>query len=76
MVVNFRWYLLLHRVPNPKVTTKARLKMVDLNYLFRGLVTLFPNLFTIYLQSECTEKYQVELCSKYDRERDFDVMLG
>ena len=30
----------------------------------------------IYLQSECIEKYQFELCSKYDREHGFDVILG
>ena len=29
----------------------------------------------IYLQSECIEKYQFEICSKYDREYDFDVIL-
>ena len=29
-----------------------------------------------HFQSECIEKYQVELCSKYDREDDFDVILG
>ena len=27
------------------------------------------------LQSECIEKYQVELCSRLDREHDFDVIL-
>ena len=26
--------------------------------------------------SECSEKYQFELCSKYDREYEFDVILG
>ena len=30
----------------------------------------------IYLQSECIEKCQVEVCSKYDREYDFEVILG
>ena len=30
-------------------------------------------LFIIYLQSECIEKHYLELCSKYDREHDFDV---
>ena len=30
--------------------------------------------FMIYLQSECIERYQVELCSTYDREHDFDVI--
>ena len=30
----------------------------------------------IYLQSECIEKYQFELCSKYDREYRFDAILG
>ena len=29
----------------------------------------------IYRQSECIDKYQIELCSKYDREYDFDVIL-
>ena len=28
------------------------------------------------LQGECIEEYQFELCSKYDREHDFDVILG
>ena len=30
----------------------------------------------IYLESECIGKYQVEICSKYDREHDFNVILG
>ena len=34
------------------------------------------HLLIIYLQSECIEKYQIELCSKHDREHDFDVTLG
>ena len=29
----------------------------------------------IYRQSECIDNYQIELCSKYDREYDFDVIL-
>ena len=37
------------------------------------LVTLI--LFVIYLQTGCIEKCQFELCSKYDREHDFDVIL-
>ena len=32
--------------------------------------------FTIYLQSESIKKYQFELCSKYDREHDFDIIFG
>ena len=36
---------------------------------------LILSLITIYLQSECIEKYQFELCSKYDKERDFDLIL-
>ena len=31
---------------------------------------------TIYLQSECIEKYQFKLFSNYDRELDFDIRLG
>ena len=31
--------------------------------------------FIKYLQNECIEKYQVQLCSKYDRENGFDVIL-
>ena len=31
--------------------------------------------FIIYLRSECTGKYQFELCSEYDREYGFDVTL-
>ena len=43
----------------------------------RNQYILIDLLFVIiYLQSECTEKYQFELCSKYDREHDFDVKLG
>ena len=34
------------------------------------------NMLIIYLQSECIEKYQFELCSKYDREYGFDAILG
>ena len=34
------------------------------------------NEFIIYFQSECIEKYQFNLCSKYDREYGFDVILG
>ena len=30
----------------------------------------------MYPQSECFEKYQLELCSEYEREYDFDVILG
>ena len=30
----------------------------------------------MYPQSECIEKYQLELCSDYDREYDFVVILG
>ena len=33
-------------------------------------------LIIIYLQSECIEKYQFKLCSKYGREYGFDVILG
>ena len=33
-------------------------------------------IFIIYLQSECIEKHQFELCSKYNREYGFDVILG
>ena len=29
-----------------------------------------------YYQSKCIEKYQFQLCSKYDREHDFDVILS
>ena len=32
--------------------------------------------FTIYLQSECKERYQVKPCSKYDRQQGFDVIFG
>ena len=35
----------------------------------------YSNDFTVYLQSECIEKYQFELFSKYDREHGFDVIL-
>ena len=34
-----------------------------------------PNLFIINPQGECIEKYQLELCLKYVREYDFDVIL-
>ena len=40
-------------------------------------ITTSPiSMIIIYLQSECIEKYQVELSSKYDREHDFDVIVG
>ena len=32
------------------------------------------NSIIIYLKNECIEKYQFELCSKYDREYGFDVI--
>ena len=38
--------------------------------------SLFLNTVIIYLQSECIEKYQFELCSKYDREYGFVIILG
>ena len=34
------------------------------------------NEFIIHFQSECIEKYQFKLCSKYDREYGFAVILG
>ena len=53
-----------HAVENHLLKTKGN----DLN---RDLSS-----FIIYLQSECIEKYQFELCSKYDREYGVDVILG
>ena len=57
--------------------------MVLTSYLDRCfLLVMTPDssLFLKYhyniLQSECIEKYQFELCLKYDREYDFDVILG
>ena len=38
----------------------------------RFIVTLYLDI--IYLQSECIEKYQFELYSKYDKEHDSDVI--
>ena len=35
---------------------------------------IFAKDLKIYPQSECIEKYQFELCSKYDREHDFGVI--
>ena len=29
----------------------------------------------IYIQNECIEKFQFQLCSKYDREHDIDIIL-
>ena len=44
--------------------------------LLKDKLGLFSiNRFIIYLQSECIEHYQFELCSKYDREYGFDVMV-
>ena len=37
---------------------------------------MHKNCIIIYLQSESIEKYQLELCSKYDKEYDFDIILG
>ena len=34
------------------------------------------DMIIIYLQSECIEKYNFKLYSKYDREHDFDVIRG
>ena len=45
------------------------------NWLYYCKHTL-PSDIIIYLQSECIEKYQFELCSKYGREHDLDVTLG
>ena len=33
-------------------------------------------IYNNYLQNECIKNYKFELCSKYDREYDFDVILG
>ena len=30
----------------------------------------------VYLQNECIEKHKFDLRSKYDREHDFDSLLG
>ena len=40
----------------------------------RNLAVVRVNLIINYLQSECIEKYQFKLCSKYDREYGFDVL--
>ena len=40
------------------------------------ILETFSIFIIIYLQTECIEKYQLELCSKYDREYGFDVILG
>ena len=48
--------------------------MVLTSYLDRCFVLVMT--IIIYLQSECIEKYQFELCLKYDREHDFDAILG
>ena len=46
--------------------------MICVYYVFYDIYN-FPN--EIYLQQECIEKHQVELCSRYDREHDFDVIF-
>ena len=43
----------------------------QLNEVNSALITV-----VIYTQSKCNEEYQFELFSKYDREHDFDVILG
>ena len=48
--------------------------------VFKNIVIHLPILFEIlfviiYLQSEYIEKFELELCSKYDRERNSDVIL-
>ena len=48
--------------------TKAKIAY----FSFRNAI----DMLNIYLQSECIEKYQFELCSKYDRKYGFDVILG
>ena len=40
---------------------------ICINYIIIIVIT--------YRHSECIDKYQIELCSKYDREYDFDVLL-
>ena len=43
---------------------------ISINYIIIMIIIII-----IYHQSECIDKYQIELCSKYDREYDFDVIL-
>ena len=47
------------------------------NKLDELIVRIYINYIIIikYCQSECIDKYQIELCSKYDREYDFDILL-
>ena len=46
-----------------------------MNHL-NSMMSTFINIIIIYLQSECIEKNQFELSSKYDREYGFDVIFG
>ena len=39
-----------------------------LNSKSKRFFAIWPLTYRIYPQSECIEKYQFELCSKYDRE--------
>ena len=45
-------------------------------FVWKGVPSSEITQIRICLQSEYVEKYQFELCSKYDREYDFDVILG
>ena len=44
---------------------------ICINYIIIIIIIIIK----IYRQSECIDKYQIELCSKYDREYRFDVIL-
>ena len=47
-----------------------------LNKLHELIVRTCVNYIIIYRQIECIDKYQIELCSTYVREYDFDVIFG
>ena len=45
---------------------------ICINYI---MIIIIIIIIIIYRQSECIDKYQIKLCSKYNREYDFDVIL-
>ena len=49
--------------------------VINENVVFLSVSLHSLKCIIIYLQSDCIEKHQFRLCSKYDREHDFDVIL-
>ena len=69
---SMKTYFLLHFEHKNDVTVIVkplhRATMIVMSFLCLKCIIIYP-------QNECIEKYQSELCSKYDREYDFDVIF-